>query len=211
MSYIQNDSKKEEILNAAEKEFMLHGYDGARTVAIAKRAGVGHPLLHYHFKTKKDLFKFVVFRKIDLLRQSVLMSWDESGKNFLEKLSATIGKHFDFVRENADYLRFQIREMEQYPEIFTDIQTKTTEEMKQFLEKFQGEINIAAEKSEICPINARLLLENIISVNLIILIAEPIVRKIGQIDCDDSFYEKRKAENILLILNRISPNLNHKP
>lgn len=211
MSYIQNDSKKEEILNAAEKEFMLHGYDGARTVAIAKRAGVGHPLLHYHFKTKKDLFKFVVFRKIDLLRQSVLMSWDESGKDFLEKLSATIGKHFDFVRENADYLRFQIREMEQYPEIFTDIQTKTTEEMKQFLEKLQGEINIAAEKGEICPINARLLLENIISVNLIILIAEPIVRKIGQIDCDDSFYEKRKAENILLILNRITPNLNHKP
>ena len=59
MSHIQNDNKREEILKAAEKEFMLHGYDGARIVAIAKRACVGHPLLHYHFKTKKDLFKFV--------------------------------------------------------------------------------------------------------------------------------------------------------
>ena len=122
MTRIQNDNKREEILKAAEKEFVLHGYDGARIVAIAKRACVGHPLLHYHLKTKKELFKFVVFRKIDLLRQSVMMSWDESGKNFLEKLSATIGKHFDFVRGNADYLRFQIREMEYYPEIFTDIQ-----------------------------------------------------------------------------------------
>ena len=92
MSNSQCDNKKEEILNAAEKEFILHGYAGARTVAIAKRAGVGHPLLHYHFKTKKDLFKFVVLRKIDLLRQSVLMSWDESDRSFPEKLSATIGE-----------------------------------------------------------------------------------------------------------------------
>ena len=84
MSNNQSDNKKEEILNAAEKEFILHGYAGARTVAIAKRAGVGHPLLHYHFKTKKDLFKFVVLRKIDLLRQSVLMSWDESERSFPE-------------------------------------------------------------------------------------------------------------------------------
>lgn len=208
MTRIQNDNKREEILKAAEKEFVLHGYDGARIVAIAKRACVGHPLLHYHFKTKKELFKFVVFRKIDLLRQSVMMSWDESGKNFLEKLSATIGKHFDFVRGNADYLRFQIREMEYYPEIFTDIQAKTTEEMKNFLEKLQGEINSAVEKGEIRPVNARLLLEDIISMNLFILIADPIVRKWTPPDRVESFYERRKTENILLILNRITPNPN---
>lgn len=207
MPNIQNDTKKEDILNAAEKEFMLHGYAGARTVAIARRAGVGHPLLHYHFKTKKELFKCVVLRKIDLLRQSVLMTWDESEMKFTEKLSFTIGKHFDFVRENADYLRFQFREMEQYPEIFTDIQTKTSEEMRHLLGKLQEEIDKAAEKGEICPINSRLLVEDIITVNLFILVTDPIVRRIGQTDCNESFYEKRKTENILLILNRITPTL----
>lgn len=205
----QNDTKKEDILNAAEKEFLLHGYAGARTVAIARRAGVGHPLLHYHFKTKKELFRCVVLRKIDLLRQSVLMTWDESGMGFTEKLSFTIGKHFDFVKENADYLRFQFREMEQYPEIFTDIQTKTSEEMRHFLEKLQEEIDEATRKDEICPIDSRLLLEDIITVNLFILITDPIVQRIGQIDCNESFYEKRKAENIRLIINRLTPN--HRP
>ena len=204
MSHIQNDNKREEILKAAEKEFMLHGYDGARIVAIAKRACVGHPLLHYHFKTKKDLFKFVVFRKIDLLRQSVMMSWDESGKNFLEKLSATIGKHFDFVRENADYLRFQLQEMEQYPEIFTDIRTKAAEEMNQLLEKLQAEIDRAAGRGEIRPIDARLLLEDIISLNLLILTAGPIVRMMDQTECDEDFYERRKSENILLVTHRLT-------
>lgn len=204
MSNNQSDNKKEEILNAAEKEFILHGYAGARTVAIAKRAGVGHPLLHYHFKTKKDLFKFVVLRKIDLLRQSVLMSWDESERNFPEKLSATIGKHFDFVKDNADYLRFQLQEMEQYPEIFTDIRTKAAEEMNQLLEKLQAEIDRAAGRGEIRPIDARLLLEDIISLNLLILTAGPIVRMMDQTECDEDFYERRKSENILLVTHRLT-------
>ena len=204
MSNNQSDNKKEEILNAAEKEFILHGYAGARTVAIAKRAGVGHPLLHYHFKTKKDLFKFVVLRKIDLLRQSVLMSWDESERSFPEKLSATIGKHFDFVKDNADYLRFQLLEMEQYPEIFTDIRTKAAEEMNQLLEKLQAEIDRAAGRGEIRPIDARLLLEDIISLNLLILTAGPIVRMMDQTECDEDFYERRKSENILLATHRLT-------
>ena len=204
MSHIQNDNKKEEILNAAEKEFILHGYAGARTVAIAKRAGVGHPLLHYHFKTKKDLFKFVVLRKIDLLRQSVLMSWDESERSFPEKLSATIGKHFDFVKDNADYLRFQLQEMEQYPEIFTDIRTKAAEEMNPFLEKLQAEIDRAAGRGEIRPIDARLLFEDIISLNLLILTTGPIVQLLNPTECDEQFYERRKSENILLVTHRLT-------
>lgn len=204
MSHIQNDNKKEEILNAAEKEFILHGYAGARTVAIAKRAGVGHPLLHYHFKTKKDLFKFVVLRKIDLLRQSVLMSWDESERSFPEKLSATIGKHFDFVKDNADYLRFQLQEMEQYPEIFTDIRTKAAEEMDQLLEKLQAEIDRAAGRGEIRPIDARLLFEDIISLNLLILTTGPIVQLLNPTECDEQFYERRKSENILLVTHRLT-------
>lgn len=202
----QKDNKKEEILNAAEKEFMAHGYAGARTMDIAKRAEVGHPLLHYHFKTKKDLFKFVVVRKIDLLRQSVLVPWDESGKDFLDKIALTIEKHFDFVKDNADYLRFQIQEMEQFPELFTDIQTKAAEELTRIIGKLQNEVDRAVEKNEICPIDARLLLEDIISLNLFILIAKPIAKKIGQIECDENFYENRKKENIHLIINRISLN-----
>lgn len=204
MSHIQNDNKREEILKAAEKEFMLHGYDGARIVAIAKRACVGHPLLHYHFKTKKDLFKFVVLRKIDLLRQSVLMSWDESERSFPEKLSATIGKHFDFVKDNADYLRFQLQEMEQYPEIFTDIRTKAAEEMNQLLEKLQTEIDRAAGRGEIRPIDARLLFEDIISLNLLILTTGPIVQLLNPTECDEQFYERRKSENILLVTHRLT-------
>ena len=40
-------SKELQILEAAEREFLEKGYDGARTISIAKTAGVTHALLHY--------------------------------------------------------------------------------------------------------------------------------------------------------------------
>lgn len=50
------------ILDAAEGEFAEHGFHGARMVAIAKRAGVTHGLLHYYFDSKDHLYEQVVGR-----------------------------------------------------------------------------------------------------------------------------------------------------
>jgi TetR/AcrR family transcriptional regulator len=45
------------ILAAALKEFGLHGFRGARTGAIARRAGVPRSLIAYYFGTKEGLFE----------------------------------------------------------------------------------------------------------------------------------------------------------
>ncbi|MDR2121215.1 MAG: TetR/AcrR family transcriptional regulator, partial [Tannerella sp.] len=39
------------ILEAAEAEFFETGYAGAKTVSIARRAGISHSMLHYYFRT----------------------------------------------------------------------------------------------------------------------------------------------------------------
>ena len=44
-------SKESQILEAAEKEFLTKGYNGARTTSIAKEAGVTHAMLHYYFRS----------------------------------------------------------------------------------------------------------------------------------------------------------------
>lgn len=51
MSTMQNDTERA-ILTAAEQEFMLKGYGGARTTAIAEKAGVTHAMLHYYYRTR---------------------------------------------------------------------------------------------------------------------------------------------------------------
>jgi len=47
---------QESILNTALVVFAERGFDGATTRLIAKRAGVGQPLVVYHFPSKNDLW-----------------------------------------------------------------------------------------------------------------------------------------------------------
>src|SRR5262245_43390018 len=55
----RTDETRVRILRAAEKEVAAAGYDGARTVAIARRARVTHAMLHYYFETKQKLYQGV--------------------------------------------------------------------------------------------------------------------------------------------------------
>lgn len=45
------------ILDAAEAEFAAHGFQGARTAAIATRAGVNQQLISYYFEGKEGLYQ----------------------------------------------------------------------------------------------------------------------------------------------------------
>jgi len=54
------------ILAAAEAEFAQHGYKGATTAAIARRAGLPKANVHYYFGTKHDLYTRVLGNIVDL-------------------------------------------------------------------------------------------------------------------------------------------------
>lgn len=48
------------ILEAAYEEFLEKGYDGAKMMSIARRAGVAHSMLHYYFRSKEKLFLEII-------------------------------------------------------------------------------------------------------------------------------------------------------
>lgn len=60
-------STEQIILEAAETEFLEKGYSNAKMLSIAKRAGVAHSMLHYYFRSKENLFKAILLRKVHLL------------------------------------------------------------------------------------------------------------------------------------------------
>ncbi len=57
------DSRYNNIMDASEVVFAHSGYKGATLREIAERAGVAQGLIHYHFKTKEDLFEAMVARR----------------------------------------------------------------------------------------------------------------------------------------------------
>jgi AcrR family transcriptional regulator len=58
------DLTRARILQAALKEFGLHGYRGARLQTIARRAEVRRGLIAYYFGTKEELFRAVVRERV---------------------------------------------------------------------------------------------------------------------------------------------------
>lgn len=205
MSNKQRDSKRAIILQAATEEFVAKGYDGARTMGIAKRAGVGHPLLYYHFKTKKELFKCVVESKMSLLKESVLVFWTDSKQPLPEKIQTTIGRHFDFIRDNADYLRFQLREMERHPELFEGTKEMVIAQLRKIMPAIQKELDEAAAEGEIAQTKAKTLIEDAIALNMFFLLFAPTIDRIGISQGSGDYYEQRKKENLLLLTKRLKP------
>lgn len=84
------------ILTAAESVFAEHGFRGATMAAIAARAGVPKPNVHYYFPTKELLYRAVVER--------VLVAWLEAASSFdtsddpAEALTSYIGAKMDLAR-----------------------------------------------------------------------------------------------------------------
>jgi AcrR family transcriptional regulator len=86
------NNARNSILDAGERVFALHGFDGASMRQIAAEAGVAQALLHYHFGTKEKLFEAVFARRSDAInaererRLDRLFGPDGQGRPSLEEL-----------------------------------------------------------------------------------------------------------------------------
>jgi len=109
--------RRDAILNAALKEFVLRGFDNASTNVIAKEAGISKALMFHYVNSKQELFLFVYDYFTELLYNEYFMQMDFTEKDI-----------FDRLRQS--YL-LQIELIKQYPWIFDlsklSIMTKSDE------------------------------------------------------------------------------------
>lgn len=96
--------RRNAILNAALKEFVLRGFDNASTNVIAKEAGISKGLMFHYVNNKQDLFLLVYDYFTILLDKEYFTKMDFSEKDI-------------FARLRQSYL-LQINLIKQYPWIF---------------------------------------------------------------------------------------------
>jgi TetR/AcrR family transcriptional regulator len=63
------ERNSEQILRAAEDEFVLHGFKGTSMQAIADRAGLPKANIHYYFKNKENLYRAIL--------EGIIGAWNE--------------------------------------------------------------------------------------------------------------------------------------
>lgn len=207
MNKEKNSSQDTEtrILQAAEKEFFEKGYAGARTASIAEVAGVTHAMLHYYFRTKDKLFERIVSEKINMLGDIVLSAIGDSNLPLEDRIRQGVERHFDFISANRYLPKFIVNEVLTRPEHIELVKQNALHIVNNLLNNFQHEIDEYAAKGLCRQVDARMLLIDIVSLNVFPFMAAPIVYgAIGDAyGSYDDFLVMRRKENVETILNKL--------
>lgn len=125
------EKRREDILNAAMKEFASKGFDDASTNIIAKEAGISKSLMFHYVNNKKDFFLFLYDYCMKIIQEEYFALVDCSEKDILERLRQTyllkvkvMKKHywiFDFIKvavyTNSDAVKKELDEKRKQTEI----------------------------------------------------------------------------------------------
>ena len=204
-----NETKKSNteqlILEAAEQEFLVKGYDGARTTIIAEKAGVTHAMLHYYFRTKEQLFERIVAKNSAVVAQTMIAAMGDPNMPVQERIKSGVASHFDLIVANPQLPRFLLNEIILRPERYHMLYENWQETIGQLFEDLQNEVDQAASQGEIEPIDVHMLFLSIISLNVFPFVAQSFAEPLmGNLITDrEKFLAARKAENIETILRRI--------
>ena len=201
----EKQSKEQQILAAAEQEFLTRGYDGARTTSIAQAAGVTHAMLHYYFRTKEQLFERIVDEKFETMSHSMFAIMGDPSLPIVERIKGGIEAHFDFVAQNPLLPRFVINEIISRPERYDVLYKRVGAIIDNVYRGLQSEINRLAERGEIERVDIKMLFISIMSLNIFTFLAYPFMEPLmGELMANrERFLAERKAENIETILRRI--------
>lgn len=195
------------ILRAAEEEFMAKGFAGARTISIAEAAGVTHAMLHYYFRTKEKLFDRIFSEKMDMLKDVIFKSFSDIDKPLEELIRNLINLHLDFISGNSGLPRFVICEIIGNPERQSLFTERIMAVAPTILAILQQKIDDMASAGKCRKVDVRMLILDIVSLNVFPYIISPVVNSVlGNCMSDpDEFLELRKKENYETIMSRLRP------
>ena len=95
-----SEEKRERILEAAAKEFALHGYDAASLNRILEEAGISKGAAYYYFDDKADLYTTTILHYSRELLAGLPVDLEQfTAANFWEKLADVYRHQFTSYAE----------------------------------------------------------------------------------------------------------------
>jgi AcrR family transcriptional regulator len=198
---------KQIILAAAEAEFLEKGYGNAKTISIAKRAGVSHSMLHYYFSKKENLFQMIFMEKIQVILQGFEGIFLRH-LPFAETVRLIIEVQFDFVRQNPQLPYFVLNEVLSNKENRTLVFEILYSKIANVLHGIEKTVADEIAKGSIRPVKISDVIMNILSLNISTFIALPILEEVFSLknkEMLDKLLDERRESNVQFILNALKP------
>jgi AcrR family transcriptional regulator len=182
---------KERILQAAQQEFVLNGFNGARMRAIANTAQVNKGLLHYHFGCKENLFEKVfvyVFRKSMQAFEEII----QLDGSLIESIERYVCLHIDKLLENPFIPIYILQETNRDPKKLVKLMGH--EMGNSIMHKFEERIKKEVEAGTIKPIDSRQFVVSLMSMVVFPFLEQPLLETLFEMDkkAYRDFLEERK-------------------
>lgn len=144
--------KQQRIINAALKEFADQGFDNASTNRIVKAAQIGKGMLFYYFKSKKDLFDYLIDFSNSLMKEEALEAVDGEERDFLKRMMQMSRVNSAFLSKYPDLTAFMNKVMMHELERVSPIQMEQLQKLTQeSYEKVYGNIDRTLFREDIDP------------------------------------------------------------
>lgn len=177
-------SRQEEILSAARREFIKEGVSGARMQSIADNIGVTKAMIHYYFKTKDNLFQ-EVFRNAAHTLTDDLMAVLETQTPLFQKVEQFIDQALDRFHQNPELVDFVVGELNRHPDITGPI----IQEMLEYRgETFKEQLDEAASNYEIAPVSHDQVIVNILCLCMFPYSGQPFLQTV--LSSEDESYSQ---------------------
>jgi TetR/AcrR family transcriptional regulator len=126
----QPQEKKDLIIKVAIEEFVKNGYEKTSTDIITRRAGISKGILFHYFKSKKNLYLYLVNYVKDLLTEKTMEALREiQADDFFERI-----KEIVLAKQKVTALYFQ--ETQFIADAFTNPPVAVKKEMEEIIKKY---------------------------------------------------------------------------
>ena len=194
---------EEEILKAAEEEFLNVGYDACSTAAIAGRVGVTHAMVNYYYRTKEKLFLRILDTHVEELLASLKPLMTASGPFVRVVVDAALAL-FDTMERNrrlvlliGDTARRHPEFLMRYEETFRTFCHGTMERHASRLRRYIGEGTVP-------PCTMDDVYADVLTLAATPFLTLPLLQNIGAYTPEqvDDYLRARREEMVVLLTKR---------
>ncbi len=196
---------RDKIILAAKEEFHKQGFGGARMQAIADASGLNKALLHYHFKSKDELFKSVLLAGV-IEVFPVLIGTLNSELSIKDKIRTVVHIYIDHLSQNPDLPGFVLGELRRNPDFISDNLSGLATRPSEFFRQVEKEV----EAGKIPDTDPLQLLTSLISLCVFPFIGKPMIQFVSGVNDKEfkQFINDRKAHVETLLINGLYGNSN---
>ena len=186
------------ILDAALRIFARDGFDGASIPAIAKAASIGHPLVHYHFGSKDNLWRAAVdYAFGDLSRSMAVLEEAAGGLEPVEALKMLCRGFAQFTARHPLHMLIILNELRAGGERFEWLVERYLRPLHARLDRV---IDAAVATGRIRPVPAVHLSSIAIGATAHFFGAAPLVARLYDVDVHDPGVVEAHSQWVLEIL-----------